>query len=225
MGANELNTIPPVPQEEYGVPPPTASLRRNHIRDSIRVAKGKPRPQPSKRTFAGHVMPTPEYPTSGFDLEPIMDAADPPSVPRYGTHNRKRSNTAPRAPPAFRSFSSHATLPSNYSANSSDIYAPSSIGASGLVSGQSSISRRTSEASGPSSIATNNFFDAVGTIRMEAFIDRVEATQQSSSRAGGHRSRGPRKGGESSSHYEPDFTRSEASSEVFYRNDDLFRGF
>ncbi|CRG90447.1 Trichohyalin [Talaromyces islandicus] len=225
MGLNELNTIPPVPQEELGAPPPAASLRRNHIRDSIRVAKGKPRPQPSKRTLAGHAMPMPEYSSAGFDLEPIMDAADPPSVPRYGTHNRRRSNTAPRAPPpssAFRSFSSHATLPSNYSAttaNSSDIYAPSSIGASGLISGQSSISRRTSEASGPSSIVTNNFFDAVGTIRMEAFIDRVEATQ-----GRGLRSRGPRKGGEPI-HYEPDFTRSEASSEVFYRNDDLFRGF
>jgi hypothetical protein len=54
----------------------------------------------------------------------------------------------------------------------------------------------------------------VGTIRMEAFIDRVEATQG----RGQQRIRVPR-------YYEPEFTRSEASSEVFYRNDDLFRGF
>lgn len=223
LGLNELNTIPPVPQGEYGAPPPAASLRRNHIRDSIRVAKGKPRPQPSKRSFtSSSVMPTSEYPSAGFDLEPIMDAADPPSVPRYGTHNRKRSNTAPRAPPpsAFRSFSSHATLPSNYSvhtANSSDIYAPSSFGASGLISGQSSISRRTSEASGPSSIATNNFFDAVGTIRMEAFIDRVDPTTQGGGR--GQRIRRARKG-DPSHYYEP-----EGSGEVIFRNDDLFGGF
>jgi hypothetical protein len=55
---------------------------------------------------------------------------------------------------------------------------------------------------------------------MEAFIDRVEAT---SAQSRGQRSRARRRG--EPNHYEPDFTRSEASSEVFYRNDDLFRGF
>ncbi|KAH8695933.1 meiotic cell cortex C-terminal pleckstrin homology-domain-containing protein [Talaromyces proteolyticus] len=227
MGVNDLAALPPVPQEEYTARPPTASLRRNHIRDSIRVAKGKPRPQPSKKSFTGNVMPMPEYPSGGFDLDPIMDAADPPSIPRYAGHTRKRSNTAPRAPPsAFRSFSSHATLPSNYSAttaNSSDIYAPSSFGGPGLMSAQSSISRRTSEASGPSSIAPSNLFDAVGTIRMEAFIDRVDGP-----RIRNQRNRAPRKR-EPPSQLGPghdlDFTRSEDGGDIYYRNDDLFRGF
>ncbi|OKL60559.1 hypothetical protein UA08_04409 [Talaromyces atroroseus] len=181
-GINDLASFPPVPQEEYpAARPPAATLRRNPIRDSIRVAKGKPRPQPSKRSFTDHSALAPEYTSgAGLDLDPIMDAADPPTIPRYSGHTRKRSNTAPKAPltAAFRSFSSHATLPSNYSAitaASSDLYAPSSSGAPGLISGRSSVSRRTSEASGPtSSIVNGGLFDPVGTMRMEAFIDHVE---------------------------------------------------
>lgn len=229
MGVNELATLPPVPQEEFAARPPTATLRRNPIRDSIRVAKGKPRPQASKRSLPAHPVPVPEYPGGGMDMaDPIMDAADPPNVPRYAGHSRKRSNTAPRAPPsAFRSFSSHATLPSSYSATtaaSSDLYTPS-IGGAGLMSGQSSISHRTSEASGPSSINTGNFFDAVGTVRMEAFIDRVDNPRH----RGNYRSRhGVRK--RESSHWgsnghDMDFRRSEDGSEVYYRSDDPFRGF
>jgi hypothetical protein len=233
MGLNDLATLPPVPQEKFATPPPTAALgRRNPIRDSIRVAKNKPRPQPSaKRSFTAHPVPVPEYADNPIDLiDPIMDAADPPNVPRFSNHSRKRSNTAPRAPPsAFRSFSSHATLPSTYSATtaaSSDLYTTSSIGAPGFVSGQNSFSRRTSEASGPSSVVQGNFFDAVGTVRMEAFIDRVDMPRH----RGSYRSRhGVRK--RDSSHWGsgqhdlPDFTRSEDGSEIYYRNDDPFRGF
>lgn len=238
IGINELATLPPVPQEEYAAPPPTASLRRNPIRDSIRVAKGKPRPQPSKRSFTDHSAIVPEYPGTGFDLEPIMDAADPPSVPRYSNHTRKRSNTAPKAPlsAAFRSFSSHPTLPSNYSAitaASSDIYATSSIGAPGIMSARSSVSRRTSEASGPSSINTNgNFFDPMGTMRMEAFIERVEHPRYrnnggSSNNNNSQRNRAPpkRENVQWNAGNEFDTARSEDGNETYYRNEELFRGF
>src|SRR5690625_3921169 len=185
IGANDLATLPPVPQQnDYTPPPPPpqAALRKNPIRDSIRVAKSKPRSAPNNnRKFTAHASPVPELPMGEVDgSQPIAEAASPPNVPR---HSRKRSNTAPRAPPsAFRAFSNHnanlnsildanqAPKPSTYSATSngsSDIYAPSSsVGAHGVQSGQSSFSRRTSEASGPSSVGMNNFFDAVGTVRM-----------------------------------------------------------
>lgn len=238
IGANDLATLPPVPpQSDYVPPPPSAALRRNPIRDSIRVAKSKPRPTPNNnRAFTAHAspVPVPELPTDEVDGgQPIAEAASPPNVPR---HSRKRSNTAPRAPPsAFRSFSSHnsnqnsnhAPKPSTYSATtngSSDIYAPSSVGAQGVQSGQSSFSRRTSEASGPSSVGMNNFFDAVGTVRMEAFIDRTEMARQrvgQRSRNAG-RKRDPGYWGQSPDTEGP---RSEDGSEIFFRHDDPFRGF
>ncbi|OAX80243.1 hypothetical protein ACJ72_05429, partial [Emergomyces africanus] len=93
MGANDLASLPPVPHEEYR-PPPGSTLRRNPIRDSIRVAKGKTRPTPANnanRSFASHPSAVPELP---FDeaqgTEPINDAADPPNVPRFSSHSRKR---------------------------------------------------------------------------------------------------------------------------------------
>ncbi|KUJ11943.1 uncharacterized protein LY89DRAFT_738577 [Mollisia scopiformis] len=124
-------------------------------------------------------------------------AADPPIVPRftdrgrdnYGpplTHGRKRSNTGSRVPPplSFRGFSgpsSSGHAPTSSTAGlsvgttgSSDIYnqsQPSSSIAGGgfnVSSGRSSI--RTSDASGRPGAVVNNFFDAVGTMRMEAFI-------------------------------------------------------
>ncbi len=124
-------------------------------------------------------------------------AADPPVVLRFNdrgqtsgpplTHGRKRSNTGSRIPPplSFRGFSgpasssSHAPTSSTAglsvgTAGSSDIYQsqPSSsiVGYNNnmSVSGRSSI--RTSDASGRPGAVVNNFFDAVGTMRMEAFI-------------------------------------------------------
>ncbi|ODH26889.1 hypothetical protein ACO22_04384 [Paracoccidioides brasiliensis] len=243
IGANELATLPPVPHEEYH-PPSSSSLRRNPIRDSIRVAKGKTKPT-ANRTFASHSHshPTavPELPyDKAIDAanEPITDAADPPNVPRFSSHSRKRSNTAPRLPPStFRSFSNHTAAPSTYSATtagSSDLYSPSTIGLSGIHSGQSSFSHRTSDASGPSSVGMSNFFEAVGTMRMEAFVDRSEVARQ---RGYGHgyiyRSRHGGGGGgrkRREAHYWPpkspdaDLYGSE-DGDTLFRNEDPFREF
>ncbi|OOQ88854.1 putative nuclear migration protein [Penicillium brasilianum] len=178
MGLQDLAAIPPAPQEEAASPPPLATLRRNPIRDSIRVAKGKPRPMPKgKRSFPS--APVPELPSVG-DLDNM--AADAPHVPRFSNHSshhhtRKRSNTAPRPPAlhAIRSFSSQGTMPSSHSGTtgSNEPYfspvAPPAL-PQGIRSGRSSISR-TSEGSGrTANTATSNMFD-VGTVRMEAFID------------------------------------------------------
>jgi hypothetical protein len=234
IGASDLASLPPVPpQNDFVPPPPSAALRRNPIRDSIRVAKSKPRSTPNNnRAFTAHASPVPELPTGEVNgSQPIAEAASPPNVPR---HARKRSNTAPRAPPsAFRSFSNqnsnhnsnHAPMPSTYSGTtngSSDIYAPSSLGA--VHSGQSSFSRRTSEASGPSSVGMNNFFDAVGTVRMEAFIDRTEVSRQ---RVGQRSRKGGKKRDPGYWPQSPDseFPRSEDGSEMFFHRDDPFRGF
>lgn len=172
IGLHELAALPPAPREEAPSPtPPQAALRRNPIRDSIRVAKGPPQPIPKgKRSFPGTL---PELPADSLDM-----AADAPHVPRFShhNHNRKRSNTAPR-PSAIRSFSSQGTMPSSHSGTTAGSWehqysaVPPPILPHGVGSGRSSISR-ASEASGrTTNTAASNTFD-MGTMRMEAFIDR-----------------------------------------------------
>lgn len=243
MNINELATLPPAPQEEYTQRPPAPALRRNPIRDSIRVAKGKSR---WNKPFAAQPPAVPEVPTeveNAGDGDPD-DAAVPPTVPRFSSHARKRSNTAPRPNPlnnAFRSFSNHkaatTATASNHStttAGSSDLYSPTSIGgAPGVQSGQSSISYRTSEASGPSRGGQSNFFDAVGTVRMEAFVDRSEAPRYRGAGSQRTRHNGRRRqdltNGSGNTYWpqspETDFPMSEDGSDVLFRGDDPFRGF
>ena len=181
----------PLPDFEL---PTKSKLRRNGIRDSIRVAKGKTsaaRPGPTSvhssqpdsirevESFAAPIgMVVPESPAS------------PPIVPRFSNnalygpgpplgHGRKRSNTGPRVPPplSFRGFSSSTSghAPTNSTAGlsigtngSSDIYNQSQPSYGMSASGRSSI--RTSDASARPGAVLSNFFDAVGTVRMEAFI-------------------------------------------------------
>ncbi|KAH3502248.1 hypothetical protein KXW24_008865 [Aspergillus fumigatus] len=176
-GLQDLAALPPIPQAEFESPAPTASLRRNPIRDSIRIAKGRPRPNiRGKRNKAP--APVPELPANGSEIiDSMFDAADPPTVPRFSSHARKRSNTTSRMP-VMRSFSSQGTMPSIPSIHSMATRGGSPVShGHGLNSGRSSLSRRTSEASGPSSIGTGNFFDAIGTVRMEAFIDQTASSR------------------------------------------------
>ncbi|CAG8949898.1 hypothetical protein HYFRA_00004227 [Hymenoscyphus fraxineus] len=130
-----------------------------------------------------------------------LPPADPPIVPRFPergdrsfggpplTHTRKRSNTGSRfgPPSSYRGFSApqsgYAPPPSTAgmsvgTSGSSDIYnskAPSSVSGYTAVSGLSSV--RSSEASNRPGAVVNNFFDAVGTVRMEAFISPMAHTQ------------------------------------------------
>jgi hypothetical protein len=101
------------------------------------------------------------------------ESADFPSVPRLyittSRHQRKRSNTSPRLPATlngFRSFSSSA-IPST--ASSAGLQAAGSTASSYFRPSASSKSgsRRDSIASPDQP----NFFEAVGTVRMEAFVD------------------------------------------------------
>ncbi|KAI4600731.1 hypothetical protein KJ359_012893 [Pestalotiopsis sp. 9143b] len=124
------------------------------------------------------------------------DVAEPPFIPRFHDrsservheranqvvlHGRKRSNTGGHhVPPplSFRGFSSPQASHHKYTdstagnsvvtTGSSDLYQPSTTGHSTwAMSSAASRSQRTSDAS---SRPGNNFFEAIGTIRMEAFI-------------------------------------------------------
>lgn len=136
----------------------------------------------------------PPLPTHQRELS--RDVAEPPMIPRFHDrsndrvheranqvvlHGRKRSNTGGHIPPplSFRGFSGPASHSTSYhastnstagnsvgTAGSSDIY--QSQGSTNMTWGMSTAgSQRTSEAS---SRQTGNFFEAIGTVRMEAFI-------------------------------------------------------
>ncbi|KAL4938622.1 hypothetical protein BDV06DRAFT_49791 [Aspergillus oleicola] len=224
IGVQDLAALPPAPQEEYThSQQQTATLRRNPIRDSIRIAKGRPRPFPKgkKRSFPNsHPEPVPELP-SDFDdgVRASEDAAAPPTVPRFSNHSRKRSNTAPRMPiPNIRSFSSQNTVPSMRS--SSDAAGGPSTYSHGLNSVRSSFSHNhTSETS---SVRTGNFFDAIGTVRMEAFIDQTESNRyRNASRRHTRKASTPWSMSQGTSYPELDSPYEESE----YRHEDPFRGF
>ena len=182
MGMDDLATIPPVPQQEYKPPPSRDSIaRRTPVRDSIRLAKSKARP-----TVGGHSYTSPVGPhenqtqgAPGIEDEIMSDAAEPPHVPRVSAHGRKRSSTGPRPPlpSATNSFPSNIAAASTHSLRpiaSRDVYPPLSRGQLGISSGPGTTSRQSGTYHPTSSSGTvrNNFFETVGTVRMEAFVDR-----------------------------------------------------
>jgi hypothetical protein len=168
----ELGPAPPAPPptEELAHRPLGATLRRSHVRDSVRLAKDKANPVTQR--YGGYTEPMPElYPGSQLD-KPVPESAEPPVVARGPIHSRKRSSTGPSAPPPnvpYRSFS-HQQVPSVYSSGSSDMYSmqPPSVPSSVYNPHSVIASTRTSEAS---TSTRQHFFDSMGTVRMEAFID------------------------------------------------------
>ena len=191
LDENDLVGLPPVPPRELESQPRShlSGLRRHPIRDSIRVAKGKARSTSSK------VDPAPYRSSSAVQgMREVVDkpgeagplvavAADPPTVPRFSTHGRHRSNTG-GAPPlgALRGLT-HPPLPSSYSGFGGvtgghvlpveSMYGGASVvgGPLSLGYGPGSFSHRASDASSTAVMnGSSNFFDAVGTVRMEAFV-------------------------------------------------------
>ncbi|KAK4545079.1 hypothetical protein LTR36_003630 [Oleoguttula mirabilis] len=165
---------PPLPTRAPPIPPksqPPPAFGRATIRDSVRLAQGR-RPSLHQRASqpgasGGSAMIGPEM--AGQD-----QGADFPSVPRLyistTRHQRKRSNTSPRLPAPLinlRSFSSSA-IPSSAS---SRLHPGSTNGSSIRADLRSSSSKSGSRRDSITSPDRPNFFEAVGTVRMEAFVD------------------------------------------------------
>ncbi|KAL1656141.1 hypothetical protein SLS61_001213 [Didymella pomorum] len=169
----DLGAMPqPPPMEDLPQRSGGATLRRSRVQDSVRLAKGKA--NPVMQRYAAQLEPMPSLPSlAGY--AGTEGSASPPSIPRGPAHGRKRSSTGPGAPPPsvpFRSFS-HQQVPSVYSNGSSDMYSsaqPPSVPSSVYNPGNGIVSSRTSEAS---TSTRSHFFDAMGTVRMEAFIDNA----------------------------------------------------
>lgn len=151
--------------------------------------RSPPPPAGTESVASGYSHPSNSSQNKQHERDLSLEVAEPPQVPRFsvrdrpaapapGVHGRKRSNTGGHIPPplSFRGFSGGSTnfnhAPTNsqstgtgssdyYGARTADTLSVSGWGA------QSTISGRTSEASNRMS---GNFFDAIGTVRMEAFI-------------------------------------------------------
>lgn len=183
--------IPSAPDRKPGPPPVPAlpadnpalkrhrspSFGRATVRDSIRIAKGKRPAFPASTSH--HDIPRPPLPAASATAPAA--GADFPAVPRLysstARHQRKRSNTSPRLPPplsGLRSFSSHAAAPSSTAtattSSSHNLHPSTSTWSRPSASSKSggSASARGSSLASPD---RPNFFEAVGTVRMEAFVD------------------------------------------------------
>ncbi|KAK3058236.1 hypothetical protein LTR09_001314 [Extremus antarcticus] len=168
-----LPRMPQVPQE----PAPTVQRQRSPsfgratVRDSIRLAKGK---RPSLPHSATHP-PLPE--TGRGDAMMALegsnrdDSAEFPAIPRLyittSRHQRKRSNTSPRLPAPLSSFRNFSTSAVPSSASSA-LHPGSTNGSSFRPSASSKSGSRPDSLASPD---RPNFFEAVGTVRMEAFVD------------------------------------------------------
>lgn len=211
---------------------------------------------PSIPSYRPHLAEPFNLPTHTRDMS--RDAAEPPMIPRFHergreqmVHGRKRSNTGGHVPPplSFRGFSSpiggtsnsyHAATNSTAgnsigTAGSSDIYsnggASSGLGSSGMTWATGSV--RTSEAS--SRPSGPNFFDAIGTVRMEAFIsplafsrfDETPYEQVDTRRSARRRSKEMRRRASRSRQRDSQSRGTRATDDIddWYLRDDPFKGF
>ena len=175
VGIKELVDLPLVPSHEYQAihsQHSAAFLRRNPIRDSIRVAKNKARPTLGRGK--GHAYSSPNIsvrkdnsPVTNTSFEHVEEeaeeAAEPPYVPRMTVHTRKRSNTGPKPVAihplsSFRSFSSSGPPRDEYRIGTA-------LSSSSLGNGGSAFGGVGSQS------GSGNFFDTVGTVRMAAFVE------------------------------------------------------
>lgn len=218
IGPEDLSAIPPAPRDP-AFAQGSFVAPRNGKRPSMNPIRAF-----TTGAISNRAIPEIEHRQQPPDLD---EAAEPPAVPRYSAHSRKRSHTGPRIPPApFRNFSNTLVSPtfSTHTAPS-ETHTMSSVGAppSSKFSTAKSVgsSRRTSEASGRSS---NNTLDPTGTVRMEAFVAPPEQRPRGSYRTkqGWKKDKNYWTGG---SGPDLDFHERQERLTGAVRNDDPFKGF
>ncbi|KAL9036835.1 MAG: hypothetical protein Q9180_004067 [Flavoplaca navasiana] len=185
LGMEDLTAIPPLPQAEYQLPQSSgAGAKRRSPRDSLRIAKGKERPVLHGRVLTAPVVNGGKRKQTveglGYDgaNDSASEAAEPPQIPRMSAHGRKRSSTGPRPSlqSAFYSFPSNMGRPSSRSVKQTAAQDSTVSVTRGFPGSSSALSVTTRPKPEPTMVETeavrNDFFDAVGTVRMEAFVDK-----------------------------------------------------
>lgn len=157
-----MPSIPDIPD----IPPSLVPSYRSQPPPAASVSAASNQSHPSSHNNANHQRDASDE-----------SAAMPPAIPRFGReqpgfHGRKRSNTGGRVPPplSFRGFGpppGHDPVDSHpMNAGSIDTYSgPRTADMAGEWSGRNSVA-----SSWRGSVAGGNLFEAIGTMRMEAFI-------------------------------------------------------
>ena len=159
----------PPPQESVAVKRQTPAFGRATIRDSVRLAQGR---RPSTQRSATQPISV----TGPINVDEPRESADTgadfPTIPRlYVTtskHQRKRSNTSPRLPAPLNNLRSMSSSAIPSSTASTRLHPLSTNGSSGPRTSSSKSDSRQASINSP---IRPNFFEAVGTVRMEAFVD------------------------------------------------------
>ncbi|KAF8538975.1 hypothetical protein BDD12DRAFT_120263 [Trichophaea hybrida] len=189
---------PPVP-----APAPARTNAFSATRDSVHLAKGKSKASSpagtngfTSRNASGSINPPRE------SLETL--SAEPPSIPRFPGASRRRSNSNMRRPQTSTSHGYERSLASYATSNTGSTNRDSfyGVGGIGLTSANSSISHGVSGGG----MAGGWEAGPMGTVRMEAFVDRRPRSSRHESYWG--------RGG----FYGDD-------DDDFFRGDDPFRGF
>ncbi|RPA91647.1 hypothetical protein L873DRAFT_1751775 [Choiromyces venosus 120613-1] len=162
-------TRPPIPPVPVNRDPPF-----HPIRDSIRVAKSKARSRASKSEVNGYAGSSSLGKNSRRDIDrhnlmTTDSIAEPPSIPRFPGHSRKRSYTTRSSTNRSISHGYNPSLHSSFGGSSNGDYyppGPMGVGGIGLMSGNSSLAHG---APGPNFGGWES--GPIGTVRMEAFID------------------------------------------------------
>lgn len=163
------------------------ATHRNGQRGSMRLEKssqsqlGAPSLPSALSEYDLAISPHLRKPFDDVIERPSEDAAEPPQIPRVPGHARKRSSTGPRIPiSSFNSYPSAAAVASTWSLQSSSIARDrnrtSSRGGPVSTARPDSSAHAMIDQSGPlppTPAVRNDFFDAVGTVRMEAFVHRT----------------------------------------------------
>lgn len=202
QGIEDLAVPEPISQPEHRQHRPPLQeyagngVRRSQARDSIGLAKARSRPSIGAHSVSAPTVETERFSVSQLQMpwddlleRPSEDAAEPPLVPRLTEHSRKRSGTGSRLPTGgLTGYQSHSgAVESKVSLHGAA--APHRNGfrsrdSSGNSTRRSTLTRSLVAENPPPmppapSVAApvrNDFFDAVGTIRMEAFIDNGQGT-------------------------------------------------
>ena len=209
---DDLASPPPLPKQECQNLPSQelmAGFRRTPTRGSSSGAKVKARPSLGVHSYSSPIGSIEQEIIEGAKLPwedeeaGTDDAAEPPQVHRVAAHARKRSSTGARPVPlsAFHSYpknamagASSSSLQGPTSREKYDRYTPHNQVGSGANTMHSTLTRRITESSiATSPVVPDNFFDSVGTVRMEAFVDRKEKEYVLTTRGKSYRTRQGRK--------------------------------
>lgn len=209
--------------------PPSAPAKLNAFsstRDSVRLAKGKNKATPSA---IGHIgIRNGSFGVRAMESQDSL-SAEPPSIPRFPGHSRRRSNTHMRPQTRSTSHGYERSLASYATSNAGSVTGDQfyGVGGIGLTSANSSMAHGIpGHDLGGSGWETG----PMGTVRMEAFIEKkptyeFDEIEEPSSGPSSYRLRRDRRASRQESYWSGSGGFYNEDEDDFFKADDPFKGF